>query len=87
MITINRSKPVCEVGEEEEKREVCSFTYTQVNSINIVIFIIIVVVIIIIIIIFIVITQGSHTVAAVAVEMMMDLRRRKNQPFNGSTDV
>ena len=83
MITINRSKPVCEVGEEEEKREVCSFTYTQVN------------IIIIVIIInhhrhlrsFIIITQGSHTVAAVAVEMMMDLRRRKNQPFNGSTDV
>ena len=44
-------------------------------------------IIIVIIIIFIIITQGSHTVAAVAVEMMMDLRRRKNQPFNGSTDV
>ena len=47
MITINRSKPVCEVGEEEEKREVCSFTYTQVNIIIIVIIIIIMIIIII----------------------------------------
>ena len=39
IIIIIRSKPVCEVGEEEEKREVCSFTYTQVNIIIIVIII------------------------------------------------
>ena len=29
-ISITRSKPVCEVEEEGEEREVCSFTYTQV---------------------------------------------------------
>ena len=95
MTMMTRSKPVCEVEEEGEKREVCSFTYKQVFDIDIIglfvinliiitytqvlIFIIIEVIVVnLVIIIFMtnfdIITKGSHTVAAVAVEMMLDLR-------------
>ena len=88
---MTRSKPVCEVEEEGEKREVCSFTYKQVFDIDIIgLFVINLIIItytqvlIFIIIegiifmikfdIITIITKGSHTVAAVAVEMMLDLR-------------
>lgn len=80
MMMINRSKPVCEVEEEGEKREVCSFTYTQVFDIIIVITGIIVFNLNTIIFMLInfdlttIMIKGSHTVAAVAVEMMLDLR-------------
>ena len=74
MTMMTRSKPVCEVEEEGEKREVCSFTYTQVLIFIIIEVIVVNLVIIIFMINFDIITKGSHTVAAVAVEMMLDLR-------------